>query len=86
VDPGVQRPRNPVQKHLEPGPDRHPHHGLQADSPEDADAIRALFAAAIPLNRWGAGEIASAALFLASDDSSFVARRELSVDGGSLQV
>ena len=26
VDPGVQRPRNPVQ-HLEPGPDRHPHHG-----------------------------------------------------------
>ena len=26
VDPGVRRPRHPVQ-HVEPGPDRHPHHG-----------------------------------------------------------
>ncbi len=59
----------------------------QADSPEEADAIRAQFAAAIPLNRMGRPEeIASAALFLASDDSSFVAGAELSVDGGMAQV
>ena len=41
----------------------------------------------IPLNRMGRPEeIASAALFLASDDSSFVAAAELSVDGGMAQV
>jgi NAD(P)-dependent dehydrogenase (short-subunit alcohol dehydrogenase family) len=59
----------------------------QADSPEEADAIRAAFAAVVPLNRMGRPEeIAAAALFLASDDSSFVAGAELSVDGGMAQV
>src|SRR6478672_7723050 len=49
--------------------------------------IRAQFAAAIPLNRMGRPEeIAAAALFLASDESSFVAGAELSVDGGFAQV
>jgi NAD(P)-dependent dehydrogenase (short-subunit alcohol dehydrogenase family) len=59
----------------------------QASSPEEADQIRTTFAAAIPLNRMGRPEeIAAAALFLASDDSSFVAGTELSVDGGFAQV
>jgi NAD(P)-dependent dehydrogenase (short-subunit alcohol dehydrogenase family) len=60
---------------------------FNASSPEEADQIRATFAAAIPLNRMGRPEeIAAAALFLASDDSSFVAGTELSVDGGFAQV
>jgi NAD(P)-dependent dehydrogenase (short-subunit alcohol dehydrogenase family) len=72
---------------LSPGPIDTPIMDLQADSPEGADAIRAAFAAAIPLNRMGRpDEIAAAALFLASDDSSFVAGAELSVDGGFAQV
>jgi NAD(P)-dependent dehydrogenase (short-subunit alcohol dehydrogenase family) len=72
---------------LSPGPIDTPIMDLQADSPEGADAIRAQFAAAIPLNRMGRPEeIAAAALFLASDDSSFVAGAELSVDGGFAQV
>jgi NAD(P)-dependent dehydrogenase (short-subunit alcohol dehydrogenase family) len=72
---------------LSPGPIDTPIMDGQADSPEEADAIRAQFAAAIPLNRMGRPEeIASAALFLASDDSSFVAGAELSVDGGMAQV
>ena len=72
---------------LSPGPVDTPIMDGQADSAEEADAIRAQFAAAIPLNRMGRPEeIASAALFLASDDSSFVAGAELSVDGGMAQV
>jgi NAD(P)-dependent dehydrogenase (short-subunit alcohol dehydrogenase family) len=53
----------------------------------DAQADKAQFAAAVPLNRLGRPEeIAAAALFLASDDSSFVTGVELSVDGGMAQV
>ena len=40
-----------------------------------------------PLGRLGdPGEIASAALFLASDESSFLTGIELFVDGGSAQI
>jgi len=58
-----------------------------AESVEAANERKAQIAAAIPLNRYGRPEeIAAAALFLASDDSSFVAGAELSVDGGMAQV
>jgi NAD(P)-dependent dehydrogenase (short-subunit alcohol dehydrogenase family) len=49
--------------------------------------IKANFASLIPMGRLGAAEeIASAALFLASSDSSFVTGIELFVDGGMAQV
>jgi len=58
-----------------------------ADSVQAGDALRAAFVAAIPLNRMGRPEeIAAAALFLASDEASFVAGAELSVDGGMAQI
>ena len=45
------------------------------------------FVSIIPMGRMGnPDEIASAALFLASDDSSFVTGIELFVDGGTTQV
>jgi NAD(P)-dependent dehydrogenase (short-subunit alcohol dehydrogenase family) len=41
----------------------------------------------IPMGRFGeSSEIATAALFLASNDSSFVTGIELTVDGGTAQV
>lgn len=55
----------------------------QAATKEGADAIRSSFRAATPLNRLGRPEeIAAAALFLASDESSYVAGADLVVDGG----
>lgn len=51
------------------------------------DEIRRSLAAQIPLGRLGRpDEIAAAALFLASDESSFIAGAELCVDGGMSQV
>jgi NAD(P)-dependent dehydrogenase (short-subunit alcohol dehydrogenase family) len=55
----------------------------QTVTKEGADAIRASFKAATPLSRLGRPEeIAAAALFLASDESSYVAGADLVVDGG----
>ena len=45
------------------------------------------FAAAVPMGRIGRpDEVAKAAVFLGSDDSSYVAGIELFVDGGMAQV
>jgi len=73
---------------LSPGPTRTP--GLVGLAGPDADRQEALLdqmAAHVPLGRVGEpGEIARAALFLASDDSAFVTGAELFVDGGEAQV
>jgi NAD(P)-dependent dehydrogenase (short-subunit alcohol dehydrogenase family) len=72
---------------LSPGPIDTPIMDGQADTKEGADAIRAAFASVIPLARMGQPEeVASAAYFLASEESSFVAGIDLAVDGGMAQV
>jgi NAD(P)-dependent dehydrogenase (short-subunit alcohol dehydrogenase family) len=61
-------------------------HALAASEEQDREMQR-LSMTATPLGRLGeSDEIAGAALFLASDESSFVNGSELFVDGGSAQI
>jgi NAD(P)-dependent dehydrogenase (short-subunit alcohol dehydrogenase family) len=54
---------------------------------EQFEAVKAGITPTIPLGRWGQpNETAKAAVFLASDDSSYVAGVELYVDGGVVSV
>ncbi|RKG62069.1 glucose 1-dehydrogenase [Corallococcus sp. AB011P] len=72
---------------LSPGPIDTP--GLNGLVPDAAGAkqIKEYLTSLIPLGRMGQpDEVAKAALFLASDDSSFVNGAELFVDGGAGQV
>lgn len=75
------RERNIRVNVISPGPTLTP--GLEACPPEMLTA----FAEEVPLGRLGRPEeVARAALFLASDDSSFVTGAELFVDGGRNQI
>jgi hypothetical protein len=70
-----------------PGPVETPIIDKQFPAKEASDASREEFKARIPLGRMGrAEEVASAALFLASDESSFISGIELPVDGGLVAV
>lgn len=61
-------------------------HGLSADEEFNREMIRSV-ESTTPLGRLAdPSEVASAALFLASDDSSYVNGSELFVDGGSAQI
>jgi len=67
---------------LSPGPIQTPGFDVFAN-----DDVRAYMQSTVPLGRIGtADEVAKAALFLGSDDSSFVAGVELFVDGGAVAV
>jgi NAD(P)-dependent dehydrogenase (short-subunit alcohol dehydrogenase family) len=73
--------------HLSPGPIETPMIDSQFSSKEEADIGRQVFAQIAPLGRLGqAEEMASAILFLASDDSSFSTGIDLVADGGITQV
>jgi NAD(P)-dependent dehydrogenase (short-subunit alcohol dehydrogenase family) len=66
---------------LSPGPIATP---LSAAGPQDT--IKGM-TSTIPMGRMGEpGEVAKAALFLASEDSSFITGTELFVDGGRAQI
>lgn len=55
----------------------------QVTADRDVDAVRAAFVARQPMGRLGKpGEIAAAALYLASDDSAFITGQTLILDGG----
>jgi NAD(P)-dependent dehydrogenase (short-subunit alcohol dehydrogenase family) len=72
---------------LSPGPVDTPIIDGQFKTQAQAGEFRTGITAAIPLGRLGrAEELAAAALFLASDDSSFVTGIDLCVDGGIAQI
>ena len=72
---------------LSPGPIETPGVDTLVKTEAEQKKFRADLAASVPLGRMGeADEIAKAALFLASDDSSFISGIELFVDGGMAQV
>jgi NAD(P)-dependent dehydrogenase (short-subunit alcohol dehydrogenase family) len=79
--------RNIRVNSLSPGATDTPIIDGQFTSKAQADAAKASFAAATPMGRIGRPEeLAAAALFLASDDSSFITGIDLQVDGGLVQV
>ncbi|MBO1039980.1 SDR family oxidoreductase [Brucella pituitosa] len=72
---------------LSPGPVKTPIVDSLGLNAEQLSALDITIADMIPMGRWGtAEELANAALFLASSDSSFMTASELFVDGGLAQV
>ena len=72
---------------ISPGPIDTPAIDLLTGGGAGRDQFQAGVVSAVPMGRWGTpDEIAKAAVFLASDDSSFVTGIELFVDGGMAQV
>jgi NAD(P)-dependent dehydrogenase (short-subunit alcohol dehydrogenase family) len=72
---------------LSPGPIDTPIFEAIGSTEKEIEQIKAGFAAQVPMGRMGTSdEIAKVALFLASDDSSFITGVELFVDGGMAQI
>jgi NAD(P)-dependent dehydrogenase (short-subunit alcohol dehydrogenase family) len=72
---------------ISPGPIDTPIFSTNGRTEEQVQEVKAFFSAGVPMGRLGlADEIAKAAVFLASDDSSFITGIELFVDGGVAQV
>jgi NAD(P)-dependent dehydrogenase (short-subunit alcohol dehydrogenase family) len=72
---------------ISPGPIDTPALGTLASTEKEVEQLKASLIVGVPLGRMGSSdEIAKAAVFLASDDSSYVTGIELFVDGGMAQV
>lgn len=72
---------------IAPGPIETPIYGKMGLPQEVVEEMGKSFAEAVPLGRFGSSEeIATTALFLASDDASFINGVEIEVDGGMSQV
>ena len=72
---------------ISPGPIETPGYSNLGLSEEQIKEFKTAVVAAVPMGRMGsADEVAKAALFLASDDSSYVTGTELFVDGGMAQI
>ena len=76
-------PRNIRVNTVSPGPIETPIMGKMELPPDAAQGVAESLKAMVPLKRFGsAEEVATAMLFLASDDGSFVTGVDLLVDGG----
>jgi len=72
---------------LSPGPIETPIWGRVGLAEEQIEGMGEQIKAQVPIGRFGqAEEMAKAALFLASDESSYVVGAELAADGGMVQV
>lgn len=72
---------------ISPGPIDTPGYGNMGLSKEEEEQYKKHVVLSVPMGRMGsADEIAKAVLFLASDDSSYIAGTELFVDGGMAQI
>ncbi|KAJ5404131.1 short-chain dehydrogenase/reductase SDR [Penicillium cosmopolitanum] len=80
-------PRGVRVNTLSPGPVDTPIVETVAKTPEDAAAFRKWAATEVPMGRMGQPrEVAAAAVFLASNESSFSTGMELRVDGGHAEL
>ena len=72
---------------VSPGPIETPLYGKLGLTPEVVQGFAKDLVARVPLKRFGSSaEVAKAALFLASDDSSFMTGEEIVLDGGMTRV
>ena len=80
-------PRGIRVNQVTPGATKTPIWNSRAATPEAMDALEARFGGLSPLGRMSeAEEIASAALYFASDDSANVTAIEITVDGGAVNA
>ncbi|MFP2996903.1 glucose 1-dehydrogenase [Spongiivirga sp. MCCC 1A20706] len=81
------KPRKIRVNSIAPGPIETPIYGKMGIPEETLNEMGSNFAQMVPLGRFGTSEeVANAALFLASDDASYINGVELEVDGGLSQI